>query len=241
LLGAILYGLTTYVPLFVQGVQGGNATEAGSVLIPCLLSWSVVSMLASIIMRYMTPRLMVQVGAFLIGVGAALMVFFREQTGFTFIALALILLGIGFGLVSVIYTLAVQRVARKEIVGVATASTQFLRLIGGTIGVAIMGAILNGQMRQRFTPLVAHAPAAVQRLVERRSLVTILFTPVLRATLPSGFLEPLKTAFAQSLFWVFVSMLVMALPGLLLMCWFPAVPFEQASEKQRKRSIIVNR
>lgn len=240
LLGAILYGLTTYVPLFVQGVQGGNATGAGSVLIPCLLSWSVISMLASIIMRYMNPRLMVQMGALFIGAGAALMVFFREQTSLPFIAFALILLGVGFGLASVIYTLAVQSVARKEIVGAATASTQFLRLIGGTIGVAIMGAILNGQMQQRLTPLVVHAPAAVQRLAVKASPVTMLLTPALRAALPSGLLEQLKTAFAQSLFWVFISMLVMACLGLLLMCWFPAVPLEQASRKSggshRKRS-----
>lgn len=234
LLGAILYSLTTYVPLFVQGVLGKSATEAGSFLIPNLLSWSIVSMMASIIMRYFGYRFIVRTGALLIGVGAGMMVFFRGQTSFAFIALALIVLGIGFGLASVIYTLAVQRVARKEIVGVATASTQFLRLIGGTIGVAIMGAILNGQMQQRFTPIVAHLPSTAQRLSKETSPIDLLLTPTLRAALPSTLLEQLKDAFSQSLFWIFMSMLVMSLLGLLLMFWFPSLPFETASSKPEK-------
>jgi MFS family permease len=235
LLGGILFSLTTYVPLFVQGVQGGNATEAGSVLIPNLLSWAIVSMMASIIMRYFGYRFIVLSGALLIGVGAGMMVFFREQTSFAFIALALIVLGIGFGLASVIYTLAVQRVARKEIVGVATASTQFVRMIGGTVGVAIMGAILNGQMQQRFTPIVAHFPSTAQRLPEGASPVYMLLTPTIRAALPPALLEQLKDAFSQSLFWVFMSMLVMALIGLLLMFWFPSVPLEPASIPAHQR------
>lgn len=233
LLGALLYGLTTYVPLFVQGVQGGDATLAGSVLIPNLLSWALVSMVASLLVRYMSFRVIVRLGALLIAVGAGMMVFFRQQTSFAFLALALILLGIGFGLASVIYTLAVQRVARKEIVGVATASTQFLRLIGGTIGVAIMGAILNGQMRQRFAPIAAHASSFPHHLSEGTSPANLLLTPSLRAALPPAVLEQLKQAFAQSLFWVFLSMLVVALLGLLLMLRFPSVPLKASVPKQR--------
>jgi len=233
LLGALLYSLTTYVPLFVQGVQGGDATLAGSVLIPNLLSWALVSMFASLLVRYMSFRVIVRIGALLMVVGAGMMIFFRQQTSFAFLALALILLGIGFGLASVIYTLAVQRVARKEIVGVATASTQFLRLIGGTIGVAIMGAILNGQMRQRFAPIAAHASSSTHHLSEGTSPVNLLLTPSLRAALPPAVLEQLKQAFAQSLWWVFLSMLVVALLGLLLMLRFPSVPLEASVPKQR--------
>src|SRR5579884_2421882 len=229
LLGSLLFSLTTYVPLFVQGVQGGNATLAGSVLIPTLLSWSTVSMLASLILRYFGYRVIVRVGALFMVIGAATTVVFREQTSFAVIALALVPLGIGFGLVSVVYTLAVQRTARKEIVGVATASTQFVRMIGGTVGVAIMGAILNGQMQQHFTPIVAHFSSSAHLLQERTSPVNTLLTPSIHAMLPAALLEQLRQAFSQSLFWVFVTMLLMALLGLLLILWFPSIPFEPVS------------
>jgi EmrB/QacA subfamily drug resistance transporter len=229
LLGCLLFGLTTYVPLFVQGVQGGDATLAGSILIPTLLSWSTISMLASPILRSFGYRLIVRAGALFMVIGAATTVFFREQTSVAVLALALIPLGIGFGLVSVMYTLAVQRTARKEIVGVATASTQFVRMIGGTVGVAIMGAILNEQMQQRFTPIVAHSSSSAHVFAESTSPVSILLTPSIRAVLPAPVMEQLRQAFSQSLFWVFVTMLLLALLGLLLILWFPSVPFEPVS------------
>lgn len=234
LLGGLLLGLTTYIPLFVQGVQGGNATLSGSVLIPTLLSWSAISMLASLILKYFGCRLIVRTGALFMVIGSAATVFFQAQTSVAMIALALVPLGIGFGLTSVIYTLAVQRTARKEIVGVATASIQFFRMIGGTVGVAIMGATLNGQMQQHFTPMLAHFSSSAQRLPGGTSPVNLLLTPSLRAALTPTLLEQLRGAFAQSLFWVFLSMLAMALLGLLLMLWFPAVSLESASLKPEK-------
>ncbi len=229
LLGCLLFSLTTYIPLFVQGVQGGDAMLAGSVLIPTLLSWSIVSMLASLILRFFGYRFIVRSGALFMVIGAAATLFFRQQTSLAVIALALIPSGIGFGLVSIVYTLAVQRTARKEIVGVATASTQFVRMIGGTVGVAIMGAVLNGQMQQRFTPIVAHFSSSAHVLPEGTSPVNILLTPSIRAVLPTALLEQLKQAFSQSLFWVFVTMVLAALLGLLLILCFPSVPFEPAS------------
>ncbi|QBD74938.1 MFS transporter [Ktedonosporobacter rubrisoli] len=227
LLGCILFSLTTYVPLFVQGVQGSSGTEAGTVLIPNLVSWAIISMLASLILRYFGYRFIVLTGALFIAVGTGMMVFFREQTGFAFLALAMIVCGIGFGLARVIYTLAVQRAARKELVGVATASSQFVSMIGGTLGVAVMGAILNGQIQQRLMPIIARVAASGQRLPEGTSAMTVLLTPALRATLPLALLEQLRAAFSQSLFWVFLTMLLMALLGLLIMLWFPAVILEQ--------------
>lgn len=229
LLGSLLFSLTTYIPLFVQGVQGGNATLAGTVLIPTLLSWSTISMLASLILRYFGYRVIVRTGALFMVIGAVTTVFFHEQTSLAVIALALVPLGIGFGLVSVVYTLAVQRTARKEIVGVATASTQFVRMTGGTVGVAIMGAVLNGQMQQRFTPIVTHFSSSAHVLAEGTSPVNTLLTPSIRAMLPTALLEQLRQTFSQSLFWVFVTMVLMALLGLLLNLCFPSVPFEPAS------------
>lgn len=207
-------------------MQGGDATLAGSVLIPTLLSWSTISLLASLIVRSFGSRLIVRAGALFLVIGAATTVLFREQTSVAVIALALIPLGIGFGLVSVMYTLAVQRTARREIVGVATASTQFVRMIGGTVGVAIMGAILNGQMQQHFAPIAARLSSSAHILAERTSSVHILLAPGIRTVLPATLLEQLRQAFSESLFWVFVTMLLMALLGLLLILWFPSVPFE---------------
>jgi len=97
-----------------------------------------------------------------------------------------------------------------------------------------MGAILNGQMQQNFTPMLAHFSSSAQRLPGGTSPVNLLLTPSLRAALTPALLEQLRGAFAQSLFWVFLSMLAMALLGLLLMFWFPAVSLESAPLKPEK-------
>ncbi|QBD79773.1 DHA2 family efflux MFS transporter permease subunit [Ktedonosporobacter rubrisoli] len=228
LLGCIIFSLMTYVPLFVQGVQGGSATEAGFALVPNLVSWAITSMVASVILARFGNRLMVLVGAVVTVVGVGMAVFFKEQTSFAFIALAMVVMGLGFGLVAIIYTLAVQQAARKEMVGVATASTLFVKMIGGTVGVAIMGAILNGQMQARFAPIMGHFAKTMKRLPPNTPPANLLLVPDIRALLPTALLEQLKIAFSQSLFWVFLSMLALALVSLLIMLWFPADPAPKA-------------
>jgi hypothetical protein len=59
--------------------------------------------------------------------------------------------------------------------------------------------------------------------------VNTLLTPSIPAVLPAALLEQLRQAFSQSLFWVFVTMLLMALLGLLFILWFPSIPFEPVS------------
>jgi hypothetical protein len=105
--------------------------------------------------------------------------------------------------------------------GVATASTQFTRTIGGTIGVALMGTILNAGMALRFPPIFAHFASVTARLPKSVAQANVLLTPDVRATLPAAFLHQLQAALAQSLFWVYGLTLALAVIGLAAMFFFP--------------------
>jgi hypothetical protein len=111
--------------------------------------------------------------------------------------------------------------------GVATATTQFFRTIGGTIGVAIMGSILNAQMALRFTPIIAHFSAVARRLPANTTPANVLLTPELRALLPATLLSQLQSALSQSLFWVYSVMFLLSIVCLALMFLLPGGRAEQ--------------
>jgi EmrB/QacA subfamily drug resistance transporter len=220
-LGVVMFGIITYVPLFMQGVKGGNATDAGIVLVPLLLAWPITASLAGmIVIRW--GYLITGVGGMgLTLLGSAMMLFFNVQTNLPFVIIAMVLAGAGMGFVSSVFTLSVQNAVQWNLRGVATATTQFFRTMGGTVGVAVMGTILNAQMASRFAPIYAQFQAVASRLPKSVAPANVLLTPTLRATLPANFIALLETALTQSLFWVYGLIVLIALLGLVAMVFLP--------------------
>lgn len=231
ILGVVMFGITSYVPLFVQGVNGGTATSAGITLGPLLLAWPIAATLSSrIVIRY-GYRFTSVLGAILETIGVGMVMFFNVNTGLPFIVVAMVVIGTGLGLLSTAFVLSVQNAVPWNLRGVATASTQFFRTIGGTIGVAVMGSILNAQMAARFLPIFAHFASDAARLPKSVAPANILLTPNVRASLPLDFLHSLQTALAQSLFWVYALVLASAVIGLACMFLLPGGGAEQYSYK----------
>src|SRR5579859_2186152 len=208
-LGIMMFGATTYVPLFVQGVKGGSATDAGIALGPMLLAWPITSSLSGkIVIRY-GYRFTALLGTAIALLGAIMIVLFNAQTSIAFVVASMLLLGAGLGFASSAYILAVQTAVPWKLSGVSTASQQFFRTIGGTIGVAIMGTIMNGQIAQRFSPIFVQFADVVARFPKGTSPANVLLTPDVRASLPLPFLQQLQVALSQSLFWVYLVLLVL--------------------------------
>jgi EmrB/QacA subfamily drug resistance transporter len=149
ILGAVMFGITSYVPLFVQGVRGGTATSAGITLGPLLLAWPIAATFSSRIVIRFGYRFTAVIGAIFEAAGVGIVALFNVSTGLPLIIVAMVVIGAGLGLLSTAFILSVQNAVPWNLRGVATASTQFFRTIGGTIGVAIMGTILNAQMAAR--------------------------------------------------------------------------------------------
>ncbi|HET8912144.1 MAG TPA: MDR family MFS transporter [Ktedonobacteraceae bacterium] len=221
ILGCLMFGMSTYIPLFIQGVKGGSATEAGFILIPESFTWSLISIMIALILRHAGYRSVVRLGTLIVVPGVALLLLFAPQTPLFLIILAMLLIGCGLGLSSNVYTLSMQSAAPRNLIGVASAFTQFVRTIGGTVGVAIMGAILNAQLAQHFAPILSNNPQALSHIPKGVAPANILLTPRLRAALPVDFLSQLTNALSQSLFWVYALMLFLAVICLITMIWFP--------------------
>ena len=231
ILGVVLFGITSYVPLFVQGVRGGTATSAGVTLGPLLLAWPIAAAFSGkIILRY-GYRLTAVVGALLVTIGVGLVTLLQASSTLPYIVVAMLVIGTGLGLMSTAFVISVQNAVPWNIRGVATASTQFFRTMGGTVGVALMGTILNIQMIAHFAPIFARYPAVVANLPKNIAPSNVLLTPDVRQSLPVDFLNQLQTALAQSLFWVYAFMFALAVIGLATMFLFPGGRAEQYSYK----------
>ena len=161
------------------------------------------------------------VGALLTVLGVGMVTLFQVNTSLPFIVVAMLVIGSGLGLMSTAFVIAVQNAVPWNLRGVATASTQFVRTIGGTVGVALMGTILNTQMAQLFAPIFARFPGVVARLPRSVAPSNVLLTPDVRRALPLDFLGQLQAALAHSLFWVYLLTLALAAIGLAAMFLLP--------------------
>lgn len=160
LAGWVLFGGMSYVPLFVQGVMGKSATEAGSTLTPMLLGWVLSSIVASRLLLKVSYRTLVITGMAIFLAGAAIMARVRPEMSQLELIVAVALMGIGMGCSIPAFLITVQSNVRKSELGAATASLQFSRTIGGTLGVSVLGALLAGQIVVALTA-AGLDPAAV--------------------------------------------------------------------------------
>jgi EmrB/QacA subfamily drug resistance transporter len=231
-LGVIMFGYSSYIPLFVQGVKGGDATSAGLALVPLLLAWPVTASFSGKIVLLYGYRFTAVLGTLLSALGAGLVIFFNVQTAMTYTIVSMFLVGAGLGFASTAYIISIQNAVPWSLRGVATASNQFFRTIGGTIGVAVMGTILNAQMAARFSPIFARFAAVAAHLPKGIAPANVLLTPNIRATLPAILIDQLQNALSSSLFWVYLLTLLLAIAGLITMFMMPGGRADQYAYKR---------
>jgi predicted MFS family arabinose efflux permease len=144
LVGMAMFGTIAFVPLFVQGVIGTSATSSGVVLTPFMLGAVTTSFvsgqLVSRIGRYRPNTI---VGPIVLGIGMLLLSRMGPSTTNGVAARNMVVAGIGLGAMMQMFVLSVQNSVPVRHMGSATALTQFARSIGATLGVTIMGVIVN--------------------------------------------------------------------------------------------------
>jgi len=143
LTGIAMFGTLSFVPLFVQGVMGTAATQAGLALAPQMISWVLASIVASNLILRLDYKRVAIVGLVSLMVGTGLLAFFNAGAPLWQIMIYLALMGVGMGLTVPSFLVAVQSTVERRQLGSATSMVQFSRQIGGTIGTGVMGAALT--------------------------------------------------------------------------------------------------
>jgi EmrB/QacA subfamily drug resistance transporter len=182
LVGMAMFGTISFVPLFVQGVIGSSASSSGVVLTPMLLGAVATSFLSGqLVSRTGRYRWNVVFGPPVLAIGMALLWRMDVHTTNRQAALAMVVSGIGLGSMMQVFVLSVQNTVQRARIGSATALTQFARQMGATLGVSIMGVIVNAGLPVQAT---TDAGVAIHRLPPalRQSLAAALKPAFLAAT-----------------------------------------------------------
>jgi len=143
LVGVALFGAIAFVPLFVQGVMGGTATQAGQVLTPLFLGWVTMSVVGAKITVRIGYRVVAIAGSILMTLGFIGLTRLDVNSGNPLLLGSCLVLGAGMGCQMLSLLLAVQHGVERSRLGIATSLNQFARSIGAAIGVAAMGAIMS--------------------------------------------------------------------------------------------------
>lgn len=147
LTGMGMFGSILFIPLFVQGVSGSSATNSGLVLMPMMISSVISSALAGqLISRWSHYRIIAVSGAMVMTLGMALLALIDVNTSNAQVTINIALVGAGLGVTFPLFTIVVQNAFPYGLMGLVTASVQFFRSVGGSLGVAIMGSILALRM-----------------------------------------------------------------------------------------------
>jgi EmrB/QacA subfamily drug resistance transporter len=193
IVGLALFGSVTFLPLYLQIVKGQSPTSSGLQLTPMMAGLLVTSVLSgNLISRFGRYRPFPIAGTAVMTVALALLATLGVDTPIWRISLYMVVLGLGLGMVMQVLVLAVQNAVAYEQLGVATSGSTLSRQVGGSIGVALFGAVFANQLQSELAvrlPAGASVPSAV--------------SPSLVDRLPPAVHEPYVEAFAAALTPVF--------------------------------------
>ena len=165
LMNAGMMGALIYISFFVQGVEGIAPTYAGYVTIPMSVSMVIMS---TIIGQYITKtgkyKRYALIGMPIMVLGMLIMAFMDNV--WTAVA-AMIVFGVGLGVGMPVFSLTVQNAVSPAELGVATASSQLFRNIGGTIGIAVLGTVMSSSLSSNLKEKMAGSGGAAAQLDEQ--------------------------------------------------------------------------
>ena len=141
--GMALIGLTSFLPMYVQGVLNRSALVAGFALTMVVLGWPIGATVASRIFHQVGVRTTLLFGAGLLPIGALAFLTLSPTTSPVIAGLGSIVMGLGMGFLSTSAIVIVQDSVGWSERGAATASNIFSRNLGSTLGATVLGAVLN--------------------------------------------------------------------------------------------------
>jgi EmrB/QacA subfamily drug resistance transporter len=149
LMNAGMLGAMIYLPFYVQGVEGLSPTQSGLVNIPMSLCMIALSTLAGrFIAKTGKYKIYAIMGLVLMIIS---MVMLANMNSVGFAVLTMAIFGVGLGLAMPVFTLTVQNAVPASQLGVVTAASTLFRNLGGTIGIAVFGSVMNSALTKNLT------------------------------------------------------------------------------------------
>jgi MFS transporter, DHA2 family, methylenomycin A resistance protein len=202
-----MFGIFFFLTLFLQNVQGYSAFQMGLRSLPMTGAIIIVAPVSGQIAGRIGPRIPMTVGLTIVGVGMLLMQRISPDMPYSALWWNLMMLGVGMGLVMTPMTAAVMGAVPRERAGMASATSNASREVGGVFGIALLGAIVTHWFAKDLASSLAglHLPAAVKAHVvtlaahgggtAARSLPAGVDAARLHSVIDSAFVSGMHVAF----------------------------------------------
>ncbi|WP_110926280.1 MDR family MFS transporter [Bacillus massiliglaciei] len=251
-----MMGAMIYISFFVQGVLGITPTHAGYVTMPM----SIVMVIASTFIGQAISKTGKYKHYALIGVpimmaGMAIMIFMNS---IPMAVLSMAVFGLGLGMGMPVFSIATQNAVSHKELGVATASTQLFRNLGGTIGIAVMGTVMANNLQTNLEETMQHSsavkemaaldPKVTEQMVAFANPQALMNKPLLEqteASLPADvqplfqkMIEGIRDALGDTLSTVFLTGTIVLAVAFLLVFFLKEIPLRttnQASSPEEKK------
>ena len=174
----VMVGLIVYLPLFLQGVLGVSATNAGAVITPMTVSSVIGAALGgfaiTVLKRY---RVITILSALIMTTGVFLLSRMTPTTGVLEAIIFMVIAGIGLGPFFSVLTVAAQNALPRTRLGIGTSAVRYLSQLGAVLGVAIVGTVVNNSLAsdiaRRIPDSVANqlTPAGLKAATNPQALV----------------------------------------------------------------------
>lgn len=219
IVGFAMLGGITFLPTYLQYVQGTSATTSGIRMLPMVLGLLIAAIgSGNAVSKTGRYRVFPIVGSVGMVAGLYLLSRLDEHTGFWLTSLYMFVLGVGVGLTMQVLVIAVQNTVDYADLGVATSGVTFLRTIGSSFGVAVFGSVYASQLAGKLAAALAGHPLPPG--VDPRAVQS----PMALHKLPAAVASPVVHAYAQSLHVVFLAGVPVALAAFLLSWFLKEIP-----------------
>jgi len=194
-LGAVLLGLTSYIPTYLERTIHAPPLVGGAALAAIMLGWPIAATVSGRFYLRIGFRNTARLGVSLIVVGSAGLLAFASTPNVIVVGVFCLITGLGFGLGSTPLIVAAQHSVPWNERGVVTGSNQFMRSVGSSVGIAVFGAIANAVFAatpggETVPAVVADATGSVFVAVVIAAAATLLATGLMPRDKPEAQTTP---------------------------------------------------
>ncbi len=220
--GVAMFAAMIYLPLFLQVAHGASPTSSGLQMLPLMAGLTSTSVLSGrIITKTGKYKIWPIFGTVITTVGLLLLSILESDTPTAVMSLYMFVLGIGIGSYMQVLVLASQNAVTMRDLGVATSTITFFRMMGGSIGVAVMGSLFNNRLENYLVnrlPEDAIAGGWVDRIVKSPRNIAALDGPISQIAVDS---------YTDAMTLAFLILVPISLLGLLVVSFLDQVPLRQ--------------
>lgn len=219
--GATFIVATVYIPIYIQGVQGGSATNSGLLLLPMMLGTTVSAQLGGFLSSKISYRSVMLLFSVIFVLGFILLATLTPETSRLAVTIIMIIVGLGVGASFSVLGMATIHHFDDTRRGSAQSTNAFLRAFGMTLGIAVLGIVqrnlLSGKLEAAFRSGGSGAEGAGAGGFLPSGLMDdprALLSPEVRANIPSDVLDTITGALSSSIAQTFAWTLIPAVLSL---------------------------